>query len=61
MQSSDWFTAGTAPIATIATEGAALSPTKLQLGAVDVYPRVPNVLIATSAELLDRAQSGSST
>lgn len=52
-EASDWFTAGTAPVATIATEGAALTPSKLQLGAVDVYPRVPNVLLATSAELLE--------
>ena len=52
-ESSDWFTAANAPIATIATEGAALTPTKLALGAIDVYPRVPNVLIATTAELLE--------
>lgn len=50
---SDWWNPSAAPIGTVATEGASLSPTKLQFGAIDVYPRVPNIMTVVTAELLE--------
>jgi len=50
---SDWWNPSAAPLSTIATEGADLTPSKLQFGEVDVYPRVPNLLAVVTAELLE--------
>lgn len=50
---SDWWNPSAAPLSTIASEGSDLTPTKLQFGEVDVYPRVPNLLAVVTAELLE--------
>ena len=50
---SDWWNPSAAPLSGLAAEGDALTPTKLQFGAQDVYPRVPNILAVATAELLE--------
>lgn len=52
-ETSDWWNASTAPTGETTAEGTALTPTKLTLGGVDVYPRMNSILLASTMELLE--------
>lgn len=52
-EASDWWNGASAPLSGMASEGDALTPTKLAFGATDVYPRNPNILAVVTAELLE--------
>ena len=52
-ETSDWWNPSTAPLSTETVEGAALTPTALTIGGVDVYPRYNNILLTATMELID--------
>jgi len=52
-EASDWWNSSAAPLGVVASDGSALTPTKLQFAATTVYPKTPAILGVVTAELME--------